>query len=1108
MSGIGGEVKGIITTKHELLGECLVIKSSPFNLVSWFRLTKAGFRINRGMDVEGNDTFTVTKQNVCHLLFRLIKPYGVYGCLIIKNSKEGTPFWTSKHPETKDMKSFLGSIIQPYYNQREIKRIERILRVHEGLSHCSDHTLNTMLKQRLLGDLTTTDLRNARKLHGKCQACIRGKLPLLKPTENYNKEREEGVIHVDIMHVDRELFLIGVDEKTGYIMVAYIKNKSKEQLWIGLSKITSEYKGKERKVKRVCSDREQGIIALKDRLSQQGISLYLSAADSHDSVVERHIRTIKNKARATLANIQYKVPKSWMKYLINYVVISQNLVPNNKTNGQSPYEIMTGRKIKQWMHEYAFGEVILARNTYVEQKSSMTNRASYGIVIGRELSSNHAYIIYDIESKEILSRRQLEHILFQAIPRNIRDVITSSRIGEIYINPDNITNDIEGGTTNNSNVSDNSFNSSSLNNSNDSSSSITSSVMNSSSYVLPESTSNTDNNDSGDAWEESKTGGERTEEEEKIEIKHILEGPIAGRTRAKYPVLASVHRSDDDYSICIENESNQNNIDGCERLMNDPYVISNDNTFDDPIILMTSISHALKIYKEEEVHQAIKSEIQQLIDTGTFTPCSKTEAMKVGYIPTIMLITQKNDNTIKARLVANGSMQDKSTYKQSEISSPTVRNESISILLRIAAARNMKVCCFDVKGAYLHSDLPSNHDVYVRFNRDISNVIANLASNVIVDDAGHCFAKLNKGLYGLLEAGSLWFHLLSKTLKNIGFQQCKNDPCIYKYKSTIIGIYVDDIICIYLDEEQIEYLRCELEKMFGTMKYHHGSKLHYRGLNIVKVDNGLLINQADQIEDVVKMLYPDGIDDSKLKATPSSMNLMNVMADEHNDSEINKELFTTIAAKTNYIAIGSRPDIKLVTSVLMSRVSSPTRQDMKNLYWLVSYLKKTINLSLFYQQDDNMIITAEVDASWICHPDFTGQSGYIIKIGNNVVATGSRKQKYITRSSAECEMFALENTLSDIQYVKNILEELDLPQQQPIVVKQDNKSAIILEEGGHPTTKLKHLDWRCMRIYENIQNGTITLSYSPTGELAADMLTKPLQRSIFEKFRATMLRET
>ena len=34
VNGIGGEVNGITTTEHELLRECLVIRTSPFNLIS------------------------------------------------------------------------------------------------------------------------------------------------------------------------------------------------------------------------------------------------------------------------------------------------------------------------------------------------------------------------------------------------------------------------------------------------------------------------------------------------------------------------------------------------------------------------------------------------------------------------------------------------------------------------------------------------------------------------------------------------------------------------------------------------------------------------------------------------------------------------------------------------------------------------------------------------------------------------------------------------------------------------------------------------------------------------------------------------------------------
>jgi hypothetical protein len=105
-------------------------------------------------------------------------------------------------------------------------------------------------------------------------------------------------------------------------------------------------------------------------------------------------------------------------------------------------------------------------------------------------------------------------------------------------------------------------------------------------------------------------------------------------------------------------------------------------------------------------------------------------------------------------------------------------------------------------------------------------------------------------------------------------------------------------------------------------------------------------------------------------------------------------------------------------------------------------------------------------------------------------------------------MIALEATLSDIQFVRNILDELGIKQQEPILVLQDNKSAITLEEGGYPTTKTKHLDWRKLRINELIRDGTIRIEYLPSGDLSADMMTKPLQRSTFERFRASLLRES
>ena len=1088
VNGVGGEMKGITTTRHELLGDSLVIKSSPFNLISWFRLKKSGFKITIGKDNEDNDIFTIQKEGVCHLIFSLLKQYGVYGCKITKQTINGKTFWISKNADVMNNHSFIGSSIYTTYSKEELSRINKIMIIHTSLSHCSDNTLNSMLKNKILGDLSPEDLRNARNLHGKCQSCIRGKLILDKPSGNKNRINEEGVVHIDIMYIDKYLYLIGVDEKTGYLTASPIINKSKEQLLKAINQLINEYSSFNKKIHRLCSDREKGVISIKNDLAKQGISLYLSAADSHDSRIERQIRTIKDKLRSTIYGMEYKIPRSWLKYMVRYVISSQNLVPNNKTKHISPFEVITGRKIKSWMYEYTFGEVVLSRNTYIEQKGSTYSRASYGIVIDRELTSNHVYIIYDIETKAIVFRRQLEHINFDMIPSSIKDIIIPENINERYVNAEDITFDEEHVKQHNNNID------------------YFTRLLVDSSSSLPHQEPST----YVDHWDESKVDGDREEEEEeKNDIKEAMQGPIAARTRNKFQIFASIHEYVNSNDVNEKININKEDYTCGNSKMNDSYILDNSNIFDTSAIIMLSLAQALKLYDNKKVYEALRKEIMQLINTGTFTPCKKTDTLKDGCIPTITLITKKDNGIFKARVVANGAHQNRSMYNTSDISSPTIRNESISILLAIAASSSLKIACFDVNGAYLHSELPESDNIYIRFRKETSEMIKELVPLATSDDNGYVYAKLNKCLYGLLQSGAMWYKLLKTYLEQIGYYACKSDPCLYTKRNNgyiLVGIYVDDIIIAYENEADLNETIDYLENKFGRMKHHRGNTIKYRGLTIKQTESGILVNQQDKIQELIQLVYPNGIDTDKIKYTPTSPTIMN--NDEETDDRLegaDAEAFVTAVAKAIYIAVMCRPDIRLPCSILCTKISKPTKKDNKKLEWLVNYLYHTYHLSIIYKKNQEMKLIAEVDASWLSNSDYTGQTGCLIRLGNSVVGSYSRKQQHIARSSAEAEILAIESVITEVQWYRNLLSELGHPQHSPTAIMQDNKSAITVLEGGIPSSKTKHLKWREMRIHEQIIQETIKLVHISSENLPADMMTKHIPKDLFIRLRNTML---
>ena len=114
---------------------------------------------------------------------------------------------------------------------------------------------------------------------------------------------------------------------------------------------------------------------------------------------------------------------------------------------------------------------------------------------------------------------------------------------------------------------------------------------------------------------------------------------------------------------------------------------------------------------------ALSQEIDQMIKKGVFEYIVFTKlnkAQRKNVIRSSVFMKEKYNTKgvfvkLKARLVAGGDQQDKSIYE--DISSPTVRQESVMMVIAIAAAEDRKLVTCDVTGAFLEAMMPDDCEV-------------------------------------------------------------------------------------------------------------------------------------------------------------------------------------------------------------------------------------------------------------------------------------------------------------------------------------------------------------------------------------------------------------
>ena len=160
------------------------------------------------------------------------------------------------------------------------------------------------------------------------------------------------------------------------------------------------------------------------------------------------------------------------------------------------------------------------------------------------------------------------------------------------------------------------------------------------------------------------------------------------------------------------------------------------------------------------------------------------------------------------------------------------------------------------------------------------------------------------------------------------------------------------------------------------------------------------------------------------------------------------EAFHQVVAKSLFLTMRSRPDIRLATAFLCTRVKQPTTYDWFKLHRMMNFLYRNQDECLTLRLDGTWKTKWSIDAAYAVHPDMRSHTGMTMKMGKGSITTLSRKQKLNTRSSTEAELVAVDDCMAQVLWTKCFLQAQGYETEANIIL-QDNTSAIKLEKNGH-----------------------------------------------------------
>mgnify|MGYP001405694973 FL=1 len=456
--------------------------------------------------------------------------------------------------------------------------------------------------------------------------------------------------------------------------------------------------------------------------------------------------------------------------------------------------------------------------------------------------------------------------------------------------------------------------------------------------------------------------------------------------------------------------------------------------------------------------------------------------------------TDEHGNIIryKARLVAQGFAQKPGIdYELDGVFAPVMRFETLRTVLALSATNGWVLFQSDVKSAYLNGHL--TEEIYMRQPPGF-------------DDGSGRVCRLRRSLYGLKQAGNVWNREFNSAMREMGYTQLKSDPCCYIRRSptstSILLLWVDDILGSASDDEEAERVQAELSKRFEVHSTNRPGML--LGMKITQNDDdeSISLSQSHYID---SMLRRFGLEDSNSVSTPLDphvdLDSLDTPSKIEPDTSRASGLYATAIGSLLYAAMGTRPDIAYATHRLAQFTRNPQPKHWTAVKRVLRYLKGTKDLALTFGGPPNdwiPEISTYCDADWASNADRKSISGYVVLLAGGAIAWSSKKQTSVALSTAEAEYVATTHVAKQVLWFKHLFDELGIPRPTTSTIFTDNQAAIAIAHHPEYHARTKHIDIALHFLRDHVQSRSLNTVYVNTRDNLADILTKGLARPLHE----------
>ena len=371
-------------------------------------------------------------------------------------------------------------------------------------------------------------------------------------------------------------------------------------------------------------------------------------------------------------------------------------------------------------------------------------------------------------------------------------------------------------------------------------------------------------------------------------------------------------------------------------------------------------------------------------------------------------------------------------------------------------------------------------------------------------DGTRLVCLLKRAIYGLKQAPHEWNSTLHEFFLSLGLRQLHSDSGCYVLRKgdliAYVAVYVDDIAIFSNSRAWIYEFKAALSSRFDIKDLGEPSQI--LGVTVLRdrVAGTITLHQGSYVRKLLDKFSMAACKSVVCPGTPPFVDSDSPPLDVANHS-----LYRQLTCSLIHLTVLTRPDIAEVVSRLCRYLHSPTESHLSASRHVLRYLKGTSDLGITYG-GSHLVLKGYSDSNFTTATS-NGRSltGYCFFLCGGVVSYRSKLQSSVAKSTAEAEYMALGASTAEALYLHQLLGELHVRVPKPIMIGEDNDACLSIATTTQTSFKTRHIRIEFHFIRDAIRRKDVAVEYVESAANPADVFTKPLKTSAFQRHRSTIL---